>query len=134
MKEIALAPLERAKLPSNVGKYNGLTDPDDHLRLFTGAGLIGGWTLPMWCHLFVQTLTGAARLWFDNLPTGKLTSWNDLKEKFLVHFSQQRRYVRDSSDVMNIWRGDDESLEDFITRYNKEVLEIGDVHEDLVRA
>ncbi|KAJ0601426.1 hypothetical protein HanIR_Chr03g0128211 [Helianthus annuus] len=58
--EIALAPLEKAKLPSNVGKFNGLTDPDDHLRVFTSAGLVGGWTLPLWCHLFVQTLTGAA--------------------------------------------------------------------------
>ncbi|XP_021971240.1 uncharacterized protein LOC110866399 [Helianthus annuus] len=34
---------------------------------------------------------------------------------------------------MNIWRHDDESLEDFITRYNKEVLEIGDVYEHLIR-
>ncbi|XP_022003210.1 uncharacterized protein LOC110900636 [Helianthus annuus] len=134
IREIALAPLEREKLPSNVGKFNGLSDPDDHLRVFTSAGLIGGWTLPMWCHLFVQTLTGAARLWFDNLPVGKLTSWVDLKEKFLVHFSQQCRSIRDSADVMNIWRRDGESLEDFITRYNKEVLEIGDVHEHLIHA
>ncbi|KAJ0601425.1 hypothetical protein HanIR_Chr03g0128201 [Helianthus annuus] len=35
---------------------------------------------------------------------------------------------------MNIWRHDEESLEDFITRYNKEVLEIGGVHEQLIRA
>ncbi|XP_021979581.1 uncharacterized protein LOC110875685 [Helianthus annuus] len=35
---------------------------------------------------------------------------------------------------MNIWRHDNESLEDFITRYNKEVLEIGGVHEQLIRA
>ncbi|XP_022030313.1 uncharacterized protein LOC110931218 [Helianthus annuus] len=134
VKEIALAPLERAKLPSNVGKFNGLSDPDDHLRVFTSAGLVGGLTLPMWCHLFVQTLTGAARLWFNNLPVEKLTSWVDLREKFLVHFSQQRRSIRDSADVMNIWIRDDKSLEDFITRYKKEVLDIGDVHEHLIRA
>ncbi|XP_022007373.1 uncharacterized protein LOC110906570 [Helianthus annuus] len=132
--EIALAPLERAKLSSNVGKFNGLTDPDDHLRVFTSAGLVGGWTLPLWCHLFVQTLTGPARIWFDNLPTGQIESWKDLRQKFLTHFSQQRRSMRDTSDVMNIWRRDDENLEDFITRYNKEVLEIGGVHEQLIHA
>ncbi|XP_021998635.1 uncharacterized protein LOC110895593 [Helianthus annuus] len=132
--EIALAPLEKAKLPSNVGKFNGLKDPDDHLRIFTSAGLVGGWTLPLWCRLFVQTLTGASRIWFDNLPIGKISSWKDLREKFLTHFSQQRRSIHDTSDVMNIWRHDDESLEDFITRYNKEVLEIGDVHEQLIHA
>ncbi|XP_035832998.1 uncharacterized protein LOC118481818 [Helianthus annuus] len=131
--EIALAPLEKAKLPSNIGKFNGLTDPDDHLRVFTSAGLVGGWTLPLWCHLFVQTLTGPAWIWFDNLPTGQIESWKDMREKFLTHFSQQRRSIRDTSDVMNIWRRDDENLEDFITRYNKEVLEIGGVHEQLIR-
>ncbi|KAJ0433775.1 hypothetical protein HanIR_Chr17g0874011 [Helianthus annuus] len=62
VREIALAPLDQEKLPSNVGKFNGLSDPDDHLRVFTSAGIVGGWTLPMWCHLFIQTLTGAARL------------------------------------------------------------------------
>ncbi|XP_035839597.1 uncharacterized protein LOC118487153 [Helianthus annuus] len=134
ISEIALAPLEKAKLPSNVGKFNGMTDPDDHLRVFTSAGLVGGWTLPMWCHLFIQTLTGAARLWFDNLPVRKITSWVDLREKFLVHFSQQRRSIRDTAGVMNIWRRADKSLEDFVTRYNKEMLEIGDVHEHLIRA
>ncbi|KAJ0547312.1 putative retrotransposon gag domain-containing protein [Helianthus annuus] len=132
--EIALAPLEKAKLPSNVGKFNGLADPDDHLRVFTSACLVGGWTLPLWCHLFVQTLTGPARIWFDNLPIGQIESWKDLREKFLTHFRQQRRSIRDTSDVMNIWRRDDESLEDFITRYNKEVLEIGGVHEQIIRA
>ncbi|XP_022008111.1 uncharacterized protein LOC110907435 [Helianthus annuus] len=134
ISEIALAPLEKEKLPSTVGKFNGMTDPDDHLRVFTSVGLVGGWTLPMWCHLFIQTLTGAARIWFYNLPIGKITSWIYLREKFLVHFSQQRRSIRDTADGMNIWRHDDESLEDFITRYNKEVLEIGDVHEQLIRA
>ncbi|XP_022041522.1 uncharacterized protein LOC110944115 [Helianthus annuus] len=129
-----LAPLEKAKIPSNVGKFNGLTDPDDHLRVFTSAGLVGGWTLPLWCHLFVQTLTGPARIWFDNLPIGQIESWKDLREKFLTHFSQQRRSIRDTSDVINIWHRDDENLEDFITEYNKEVLEIGGVHEQLIRA
>ncbi|XP_022019854.1 uncharacterized protein LOC110919914 [Helianthus annuus] len=133
VSEIALAPLERAKLPSNVGKFNGLSDPDDHLRVFTSAGLVGGWTLPMWCHLFVQTLTGATRLWFDNLPVGKLTSWVDLGRSFWS-ISVNSADPLETADVMNIWRRDDESLEDFITRYNKEVLEIGDIHEHLIRA
>ncbi|XP_022007534.1 uncharacterized protein LOC110906764 [Helianthus annuus] len=68
------------------------------------------------------------------MPVGKITSWVDLREKFLVHFTQQRRSIRDTADVINIWRRDNESLEDFITRYNKEVLQIGDVHEHLIRA
>ncbi|KAJ0800818.1 hypothetical protein HanPI659440_Chr03g0109651 [Helianthus annuus] len=35
---------------------------------------------------------------------------------------------------MDIWRCEGEDLEDFITRFNKECLEIGGVSEDLMRA
>ncbi|XP_035838438.1 uncharacterized protein LOC118486256 [Helianthus annuus] len=134
IREIATAAIDKTKLPHNVGKYNGLTDPDDHLQVFKGAGATGGWNLPTWCHLFAQTFVGAACVWFDSLPAGKIKSWVDFREKFLAHFSQQRRHARDPADCLNIWRRDHESVEDFITRYNKECLEIGDVGEKMMRA
>ncbi|XP_022013788.1 uncharacterized protein LOC110913248 [Helianthus annuus] len=134
IREIATAAIDKTKLPHNVGKYNGLTDPDDHLQVFKGAGATGGWNLPTWCHLFAQTFVGAARVWFDSLPAGKIKSWVDFREKFLAHFSQQRRHARDPADCLNIWRRDHESVEDFISRYNKECLEIGDVGEKMMRA
>ncbi|XP_021971323.1 uncharacterized protein LOC110866483 [Helianthus annuus] len=134
IRTIALAPLEKANLPQTVGTFNGLTDPDDHVQLFTSVGVVGRWTMPMWCHLFIQNLMGAARAWFDSLPTGRIKSWVNFQEQFLAHFSQQRRYKRDTSEVMDIWRRENEGLEDFITRFNKECLEIGRVSEDLVRA
>ncbi|XP_021984721.1 uncharacterized protein LOC110880510 [Helianthus annuus] len=116
-----------------MGKFNGLTDPDDHVQLFTSVGVVGGWIMPMWCHLFVQTLTRAASTWFDSLSASRIKSWLDLQEKSLAHFSRQRRYKRDTSEVMSIWRREGEGLEYFITRFNKEFLEIGGVSEDLMR-
>ncbi|XP_022041647.1 uncharacterized protein LOC110944244 [Helianthus annuus] len=134
IKEIATAAIDKTKLPHNMGKYNGLTDPDDHLQVFNGAGATGGWNLPTWCHFFAQTFVGAARVWFDSLPTGRIKSWIDFRDKLLAHFSQQRRHTRDPADCLNIWRKDHESVEDFITRYNKGCLEIGDVGEKMMRA
>ncbi|XP_022026469.1 uncharacterized protein LOC110927135 [Helianthus annuus] len=90
--------------------------------------------MPMRCHLFIQTLTGAARAWFDSLPSGKIKSWVDFRTQFVSHFSQQRHYQRDTSEVTDIWRRDNEGLEDFITRFNKECLEIGDLNEQLMCA
>ncbi|KAM0041393.1 hypothetical protein Hdeb2414_s0011g00365831 [Helianthus debilis subsp. tardiflorus] len=77
IREIATAAIDKTKLSHNVGKYNGLTDPDDHLQIFNGAGATGGWNLPIWCHLFTQTFVGAARVWFDSLPTGRIKSCVD---------------------------------------------------------
>ncbi|XP_022031062.1 uncharacterized protein LOC110932003 [Helianthus annuus] len=90
--------------------------------------------MPMWCHLFIQTFTGAARAWFDSLPPGNITSWVDFRTQFVNHFSQQRRYQRDTAEVTVIWRSDNEGLEDFIPRFNKECVEIGGVNEQLMRA
>ncbi|KAJ0936546.1 putative retrotransposon gag domain-containing protein [Helianthus annuus] len=130
---IANAHVTTTKFPFNVGKYNGSTDPDDHMNVFMGAGINGQWDEPTWCNFFPQTLTGLARAWFDSLPVGSLDSFEDLRTKFLAHFCQQRRHERDSCDVMNIWRRNDESLEAFVVRYNKECLEIGDVADQMAR-
>ncbi|XP_022027855.1 uncharacterized protein LOC110929063 [Helianthus annuus] len=103
------------------------------MNIFMGAGSNGRWDEPTWCHFFPQTLTGLARAWFDSLPVGSLVSFEELHAKFLAHFSKQRRPVRDTMDVMNIYRWDDESLEAFVVRYNKECLEIGDVADQMAR-
>ena len=117
-----------------MGKCDGLSDPDDHIQSFTTAGRVGAWTLPAWCHLFAQTLTGAARAWFDSLPVGRIDDFQELEDAFLQHFSQQRSHTKDPADILQVRRRDNESLEDFITRFNKEALLIGGVGEDLMRA
>ncbi|XP_021979767.1 uncharacterized protein LOC110875879 [Helianthus annuus] len=82
---------------------------------------------------FPQTLTGLARVWFDSLAVGALASFEQLQAKFLAHFSQQRCHKCHSTDAMNIWRGDNESLESFVIRYNKECLEISGITDQMAR-
>ncbi|KAI3807946.1 hypothetical protein L1987_23884 [Smallanthus sonchifolius] len=101
----------KTKMPSTVVKYDGSGDPDDYLNGFYTAGGVEGWTLPVWCHMFVQTLTCAAR----------------------ACTSASNAHTKDAGDIMYIRRRDNESIEDFITRYNKEALQIGGVSEDLMK-
>ena len=81
--------------------------------------------MPGWCHLFVHTLTGTARVWFDNLPAGSITDFDDLLRKFDLHFSQQKRHNRDKAHILLCQRQQNESVEDYISRFNKEALQIG---------
>ncbi|XP_076935805.1 uncharacterized protein LOC143602653 [Bidens hawaiensis] len=90
--------------------------------------------MPLWCHIFTLTLVGAARAWFERLPEEQITSWEDLLKKFIQQFSQQRRRISDPSEILNVIRKDNETLEDFITRFNQEGLNIGGVSEELLRA
>ncbi|XP_022015448.1 uncharacterized protein LOC110915089 [Helianthus annuus] len=131
-RRIAEAPIkEKPKMPQTVGKYDGLADPDDHLNLFKSAGEVACWSMPLWCKMFVQTLVGAARVWWDSLPTGEIDSFEDLESKFILQFSQQRRHTKDRNELLDIRRRDNETVEKFIIGFNKESLAIPGMTNDL---
>ncbi|KAI3797126.1 hypothetical protein L1987_32378 [Smallanthus sonchifolius] len=121
----------KLKMPSNVGKYDGLGDPDDHLAIFIGAAEVEQWSIPVWCHMFMQTLTGAARVWFDSLPVGEIGSFEQLEDSFLKNFSQQRRSIKDPTELHNIKRADNESVGDFIPRFVRESMQVKGAGEDI---
>ncbi|GKF38496.1 hypothetical protein Tco_0118557 [Tanacetum coccineum] len=43
-------------------------DPEDHLKIYQAAAKMEHWEMPTWCHMFNSTLTGNARVWFDDIP------------------------------------------------------------------
>ncbi|XP_076944050.1 uncharacterized protein LOC143614521 [Bidens hawaiensis] len=109
-----------------------MTDLSDHLQNFAAVSGVSGWTLPYWCHMFALTLRGAAREWFEKLPDGQITSWDDLVKKFSQQFSQQKKHNRNQSEILDVVRHDNESVEDFITRFNDESLNIGGISKDML--
>ncbi|XP_076930080.1 uncharacterized protein LOC143594727 [Bidens hawaiensis] len=110
-----------------------MSNPSDHLLNFVAVGGVSGWTLPYWCHMFALMLTGAAREWFEKLSDGQIKSWDDLVAKFSQHFSQQKKHTRDPSEILDVVRRDNESIEDFISRFNDESLNIRGISEDMLR-
>ncbi|XP_076952454.1 uncharacterized protein LOC143626192 [Bidens hawaiensis] len=75
----------------------------------------------------------AAREWFEKLPDGQIYSWDDLVKKFSQQFSQQKKHTRDQSEILDVIRRDNESIEDFIARFNDESLNIGGISKDMLR-
>jgi hypothetical protein len=122
----------RLKMPSHVKPYDGLRDPDDHMNLFCAAAENNSdWTMPVWCHMFEQTLVGPARLWFNSLPPGSVDSFEELQDRFETHFMHQKRYEKDPVEIHNIRQGDNESILDFLRRFNRETMEIKGVTEGM---
>nr|GEW80974.1 reverse transcriptase domain-containing protein [Tanacetum cinerariifolium] len=52
------------------------------------------WAMPTWRHMFNSTLTGNATVWFDDLPTESIDSYDDLKKAFLENYHQQRNAIK----------------------------------------
>jgi hypothetical protein len=121
----------KTKMPVNVKTYDRMGDPDDHLELFMGAAKVDQRSLPIWCHMFAQTLIGPARLWFNSLPDGSIDTFEDFSKSFLANFMQQKRYTKNPVELHNIKQKDDEELRVFMERYKKEGLSIGGATEQM---
>ncbi|GJQ94559.1 reverse transcriptase domain-containing protein [Tanacetum coccineum] len=72
------------------------------------------WAMPTWCHMFNSTLTGNARVWFDDLPKEKTNSYDELKKSFLENYLQQKKCIKDPVEIHNIRQRDGESTEEFV--------------------
>ncbi|GKF51155.1 hypothetical protein Tco_0147622, partial [Tanacetum coccineum] len=48
------------------------------------------WPMPVWCKMFCQTLSGSAKNWFDSLDPKSVDGFEELINKFLEEFSQQK--------------------------------------------
>ncbi|GJU01951.1 reverse transcriptase domain-containing protein [Tanacetum coccineum] len=76
--------------------------------------------MPTWCHMFNSTLIGAARVWFDELPSESIDGYKDLKAAFLAYFMQQKKYVKDPVKIHNIKQRDEKTIEEFMERFKME--------------
>ncbi|GJQ90647.1 reverse transcriptase domain-containing protein [Tanacetum coccineum] len=76
--------------------------------------------MPTWCHMFNSTLTGSARVWFDDLPLESIDSYDDLKREFLVNYLQQKKCIKDPIKIHHIKQREGESTKDFMQRRDDE--------------
>nr|GEV90286.1 reverse transcriptase domain-containing protein [Tanacetum cinerariifolium] len=51
----------RTRMPNNVKTYDGMRDPEEHVKIFQATAQVERWAIPTWCHMFNSTLIGAAR-------------------------------------------------------------------------
>ncbi|GJV34448.1 reverse transcriptase domain-containing protein [Tanacetum coccineum] len=111
-------------MPSHIKTYDGSEDPKDHLKIFQAAAKTERWAMPTWCHMFNSTLTGNARVWFNDLSPESIDSYDDLKKVFLENYLQQKKCIKDSIEIHNIKQRERESTEDFVKRYKLESRDV----------
>ncbi|KAM0018281.1 hypothetical protein Hdeb2414_s0026g00672431 [Helianthus debilis subsp. tardiflorus] len=118
-------------MPPTICIYDGTSDLDDHINLFRSAGEVALWPMPLWCKIFVQTLFGAVVFGgIDYQLRGSivLMTWcQNSRNKF----SQQRRRAKDRNEVLRIRRRDNETVENFQARFNKQSIAIPGLTQDL---
>ena len=85
----------------------------------------------MRCRAFSITLTGAAHIWFTSLPNNLIDNFKGLAERFIHNFCFGVRPQKKTTHLLYVKQGKDESLRDYISRFNKEKLEVEDYKENI---
>ncbi|KAL2226319.1 UNVERIFIED_CONTAM: hypothetical protein Sindi_1990600 [Sesamum indicum] len=74
--------------------------------------------------LFATTLSGKAQEWFTSLPRESVESYEQLVQKFYFHFASKKKQKRSATHLFNIRQKEDETLRNFMGRFNNETLEV----------
>ncbi|XP_043818247.1 uncharacterized protein LOC122725274 [Manihot esculenta] len=82
--------------------------------------------------VFPTTLTGPARAWFNSLEVGSIRSFGDLAIAFISRFIAGVPVDRKTSYLETVRQRGDESLREYVARFNTEALQIPELDEGRV--
>ncbi|KAL0394775.1 UNVERIFIED_CONTAM: hypothetical protein Slati_4443700 [Sesamum latifolium] len=119
------------KIP-NISEYDGTKDPQDHLDRFLAKADLLDISDAAYCKIFRTTFAGKAMVWFNQLPIGTIDSFEQLSQRFLHHFAINKRYPKTASYLFTVIQREHESLQDYMQRFSKAVLELPHVNPELL--
>ncbi|XP_068466727.1 uncharacterized protein [Phaseolus vulgaris] len=116
-------------LPDNwksltIEKYDGSTNPDEHVAIYTTQISLYTWNDAILCRVFPTTFKGAALSWFTWLPPLSIDCFDTLIEKFGAQFATSRPHHLTSIALVNIRQEQNESLRAFMERFGRMALSI----------
>jgi hypothetical protein len=124
---------EKFKVPQ-ILSYAGDGDPLDHLENFRAHLDLHGTPDEVACLAFPLTLSGNARDWFRKLPSNSVDQFNELSKIFLTEFLAFRTRKKPSGYLLSLHQQSNESLKEFMARFNQEKVTVEDSTEDMVFA
>ncbi|GFS29058.1 hypothetical protein Acr_00g0005170 [Actinidia rufa] len=120
------------KLPTQLGIYEGKTDPMDHLDSYKSLMSLQGCSDEVMCKAFSATLKGPARSWFRKLSPGTVDSFGELSRLFVANFMSCRNRQKNASHLFTVHQKETESLKDFMKRFNQAVLDVEDPSDKVI--
>nr|KYP72760.1 hypothetical protein KK1_005361 [Cajanus cajan] len=112
-----------------VEPFDGTQDPSQHLTDLRAQMLICGGSMEVRCKLFMGTLKKAALDWFSGLPDRSITDFDVFSRMFMAQFAANKKKPPITSDLFDLKQQREESLKDFLQRFNEVALRIASLDE-----
>ena len=116
------------RLPTNVPKYSGETNPslwlDDYGLAYQAGSADSDYFIIRNLSLF---MADSARTWLEHLRPNRIQSWVDLKEIFVGNFQGTYTCPGNPWDLKNCRQKSGETLRKYIRRFSRQCNELPDV-------
>ena len=114
-------------IPKTVPGYDGTGCPYEHRRQFESRVTLYGYTEDLMARLFAMSLVGHASSWFYSLKAESIGSYGQLVEEFTAYFKTNKHTSESSSSLFSIRQRKDETLREYIRRFNVAALRVTDL-------
>ncbi|XP_073131641.1 uncharacterized protein [Henckelia pumila] len=119
------------KKPS-VGEYDGSTNPGEHMRRFENDALLHQYSDDIKCLVFLRTLEMFAQNWFNMLNPVFIKFFEDFSVVYMNQFSSSKKYQNEYLSLFVMKQLDQETLREFIQRFNGVALEVPTSNPDIL--
>ncbi|XP_059429048.1 uncharacterized protein LOC132162845 [Corylus avellana] len=115
-----------------VNTYDGIGDPTHHMESLHAHFTLHGTPDEISCRAFPLTLAGVAKDWFGRLLANSIDDFKTLGRLFLSQFLATRKRKKNLTYLLSLVQGKEESLKEFMLRFNQEKLIIENPSEQTV--
>ncbi|XP_070010508.1 uncharacterized protein [Nicotiana sylvestris] len=130
----ALKPILKKFFMPDIPKYNGTTDPNEHITSYTcgikGNDLEDDEIESVLLKTFGNTLSKGAMIWYHNLPPNSIDSFSILADSFVNAPFGAIKVATRKSDVFKIRQRDNEMWREFVSRFHMEHMDLPLVTDD----
>ena len=119
--------IERGKLP----RYNGRTDPIEHVSYFNQRMAIHSPNEALMCIVFPSSLGLVAMRWFDGMKEGSISSFKELTRAFGARFVTCSRVPRPLDSLLSMTMQENETLKTYSDKYWEMFNEINGNFDDM---
>jgi len=112
----------------NMDRYDGTTDPDEHMGVYTTHMSLYTSDNVVLCWMFPTSLKEGVLSWFTRLPPNSIDYFETLVSKFGTQFATSQPHHLTSIALVYIRQEKGESLRLFVERFSKVTLNIRNLH------
>lgn len=116
----------------NLPQFDGTGDPCEHVEDVRSAMEIYNFSEAGYCKVFRSTLKKEASKWFNQLPVGSITGFEQLVQRFQTNFAINKKRPKTASYLFTVIQREGESLREYMIRFLQAVREVPHVNQELL--